>query len=244
MKVTDILQEQHSEIRALFKRITAPNEAHDRPALLDRLLGELQIHTRLEEAIFYPAVRELDTKKAEETVFESIEEHNIVDFLVAQLPGMDLRGERFLARVRVLQSIVDEHVNEEEDQMFQQAEKLGQEELDRLGAVMLTQIAEIQRVNVLVTRMADAITRVERSAGRVLDATVGLPRRVASRLAPSRLLAIDQRAMWVAAIAATTPQWLVDGAYDLLAGSVGGRPHVNGKRIAVESGGIQPELAA
>src|SRR5205085_10263325 len=166
MKITEILHEQHNQVRALFKRITASNEVRERPALLDRLIGELQIHTRLEEAIFYPALRELDTKRSEETVPESLEEHNVVDFLVAQLPAMDLQSERFLARVRVLHALVEEHVREEEDQMFKQAEKLGDEELERLGAEMLTQIEEVQHVSEIVARLAETTSRVERVTGR------------------------------------------------------------------------------
>jgi len=247
MKVTEILHGQHNQIRALFRRITAPNEAKDRPQLVDRLIGELQIHTRLEEMIFYPALRE-HTKRGEETVLESIEEHNIVDFLMAQLPAMDFQSERFLARVRVLQSLVEEHVSEEEEEMFKQAEKLGQEELERLGADMLVEIEEIHRVNELVVLLADVMGRMERWGGRWLDRSVGLPRRLASRLAPSRLLGLDQRAMWVTAIAAAAPRWLVEGAYDLVVRPNGtrgrGRIPTNGKRVPVETGGLQTELAA
>ena len=84
MKVTDILHEQHNEVRALFKRITSHNghDGRERNGLVDQLISALQVHTRLEESIFYPALRELDTKKAEETVLESYEEHNIVDFIL------------------------------------------------------------------------------------------------------------------------------------------------------------------
>jgi hemerythrin superfamily protein len=246
MKITEILREQHNQVRALFKRITAANEASDRPQLLDRLIGELRIHSRLEETIFYPAVRAIDTKKAEETVLESIEEHDIVDFLMARLPAMDMRGERFLARVRVLQSLVEEHAAEEEDQIFKQAEKLGAEELERLGAETLVRIEEIQRVSEVFARVAETTSRLERWGGRWLDASIGLPRRVASALAPSRLLGLDQRAMWVAAIAATTPRWVVDGAYDMLVRPMAGngRAHANGKRISIETGGVEAKLAA
>jgi len=219
MKVTEILREQHTEVRALFKKITANGHtARERSALVDQLIAALQVHTRLEETIFYPALRELDTKKAEETVLESYEEHNIVDFLMAQLPQMDPTSERFLARVRVLQSLVDEHVTEEEEEMFKQAEKLGADELETLGEQMRTQIEEIARVNALVERAATLAERGERIAGRWLDLSLGLPRRIASALAPSRLLRLDRRAMWVVAIAASVPKWIVDGAYDLWVG--------------------------
>jgi len=246
MKVTEILREQHTQIRTLFKRITSGHDARERPQLVDRLIAELQIHSRLEELVFYPALRELDTKKAEEQVLESIEEHDIFDFIVAQLPFMDVESERFLARVRVLQSLVEEHVVEEEDQLFKQAERLGETELDRLGAEMLVRIEEIQRVTEIVARFAEVTARLERWGGRWLDYSIGLPRRLASSLAPSRMLGLEQRSMWVAALAAATPRWIVEGAYELVvrpAPARNGRA-ANGKRISIESAGLQPELAA
>jgi hypothetical protein len=245
MKVTEILREQHTQIRTVLKRITSGHDARERPQLVDRLIAELQIHGRLEELIFYPALRELDTKKAEEQVLESVEEHDIFDFVVAQLPFMDFESERFLARVRVLQSLVEEHVVEEEDQLFKQAERLGQEELDRLGAEMLIRIEEVQRVTEVVARVAEITARLEKWGGRWLDYSIGLPRRLASTLAPSRILGFDQRSMWVAALAAATPRWIVDGAYELVVRPAALRNGRAGNgRISVETAGLQPELAA
>ncbi len=90
MKATDILQEQHREVQQLFRKITSGNDGQ-RPVLVDQLIAKLQLHTRLEETFFYLAIQRLDTKRAEEAVLESYEEHNIVDFLMAQLPALDHR---------------------------------------------------------------------------------------------------------------------------------------------------------
>lgn len=231
MDAREILQQQHQEIRGLFKKITAGGgegksdgraddikDASERDALLARLTARLQLHTRLEETYFYPALERLDTKIAEQTVLESYEEHAIVDSLLAQLPGIENRNERFLARVRVLQFLVETHIDEEESVMFEMAAKLGEEQLTALGERMLVYIAEIERLEQLVGRATEVARETERWAGRWFDRGMALPRRAIGQLAPTRLFRLEERSQWIGALAARAPTWLVDGAFRALTG--------------------------
>ncbi len=214
MEATDILHAQHREIEQLFKRITGGGNGHQSVAtVVDALIGKLQIHTRLEETIFYPTVRKLDTKKVEEVVLESYEEHSIVDFLVAQLPAMDYHGERFLARVRVLQSLVEEHVQEEEEQLFRLAEKLDEARREELAVRLRDELGEVERVHELLDTAARAARRTESWAGSLLDIGFGAPRRAVSAFAPSRMLGLDRRGVWTARIADVVPRFVVDTVY-------------------------------
>ena len=97
MTTTEILRQQHREVQALFKKLT--NGGGDREARVAELVGALNLHTRLEEAVFYPAIAEVGTKHAEAVVLESYEEHRLVDFLITQLPEPDMRSEQFQARL-------------------------------------------------------------------------------------------------------------------------------------------------
>jgi len=218
MEATDVLRQQHREIEQLFKRVTGGNgSAHASRAALEELIGTLQVHSRLEETIFYPAVRQLDTKKAEEQILESYEEHGIVDFLLMQLPSSDRRDERFQARLRVLQSLVEEHVQEEEDQVFKLAERLGDAERERLAAALRDEVEEIAEVNDLIDTAVRATKRTESWAGRLLDAGFAMPRQAVSALAPSRLLRLDQRQIWAARIATAVPRFVVDSLHRAVA---------------------------
>lgn len=223
MNALDILREQHQEVRALFDEILSGRDPESRPVLVDTLIGALRLHTRLEERFFYPALQRLRTKHAEETVLESVEEHDIVDGLLAQLPAMDDRSERFGARIRVLQSLVELHIEEEEEAMFEQAQDLGDDALITIGSDMLRELEEVQRVNELLDRAAGATRRTESWAGQLLDMGLGLPRRAVSRLAPSRVLQLDRRGAMVASIAEAAPRWLVNGVYERLLGEPDGR---------------------
>ena len=133
MDPTKLLKKQHREVEALFKRIGKTEEAFERRRLMDEISAKLTMHTKLEEEIFYPAVREVPTKKAEEMVLEAYEEHHVVKLVLAELPRVDPEDERFEAKMTVLKEMVEHHVAEEEDEMFKLADNIDEDELDALG---------------------------------------------------------------------------------------------------------------
>jgi hemerythrin superfamily protein len=150
MKPTQILKKQHREVEALFKKIGKAKPGQ-RQALLGQLADNLKLHMQIEEKVFYPAVKELDTKKAEEMVLEAYEEHGVVKLVLAELPKVDPDDERFEAKMTVLEELIEHHVEEEEDEMFHLAEKLGDAVLEDVSKRMM---AEIDRVKGASARSA------------------------------------------------------------------------------------------
>jgi len=137
MKATDLLKKQHRQVKALFKKVENTENANARRQLMEQIAEELKMHTRIEEEIFYPAVREIGSSKAEEMIDESLEEHHVVDLVLAELPRVDPEDERFEAKMTVLSELVEHHVEEEEGEMFPMAEKkLGKERISELGMEM------------------------------------------------------------------------------------------------------------
>ncbi|HZR83561.1 MAG TPA: hemerythrin domain-containing protein [Candidatus Binatia bacterium] len=228
MNAIEILREQHREVLALVRKINQGRDLDERPMLVDTLVGQLRVHTSLEERIFYPAIARAD-RRTEEMVLESYEEHRLVDVLLAQLPTMDLASDLFEARARVLQSLLEEHIEEEEEVLFERAQALGEDELVALGKDIERDLAEVSRVNELLDRAAAAAKRTERWAGRLLDFGLVAPRRAVSALAPSRIFGLDRRGMLVAALAERIPRWIVDGVYERIVGDT------NGKRYRPET---------
>ncbi|HEY3065429.1 MAG TPA: hemerythrin domain-containing protein [Methylomirabilota bacterium] len=136
MKATDLLKKQHKEVKALFKKVEKTENARERRQLMEEISQQLEVHTQIEEEIFYPAVRE-SGKKAEEMVDEAYEEHHVVKLVLKELPQVDPEDERFDAKMTVLSELVEHHAEEEEDEMFKIAEKaLGKERLNELGEEM------------------------------------------------------------------------------------------------------------
>ena len=85
MKATELLKKQHREVKALFGKAKKAKSS-ERRNVMDEITQKLQTHMTIEEEIFYPAVRELDSKKTEEIVPEAYEEHHVVKLVLAELP--------------------------------------------------------------------------------------------------------------------------------------------------------------
>jgi hemerythrin superfamily protein len=143
MKAPDLLKKQHKDVKALFKKIEKTEDGRQRRPLMQEIATALQAHTTIEEEIFYPAVRGVGSKKAEEMVDEAFEEHHVVELVLAELPQVDPADERFHAKMTVLSELVEHHVEEEEEEMFKLAKKLGEDELEALGERMEERFSEL-----------------------------------------------------------------------------------------------------
>jgi hemerythrin superfamily protein len=137
MDAIALLTADHNEVRELFAQFRQAHEAEDmaRMKKLQReIFAELETHTRIEEDIFYPAVREVDEEELTETVDEGIQEHHVVKVLMREIESVS-GDDTFQAKMKVLMENVEHHAEEEESEMFPDVrEKMSQERLEELGA--------------------------------------------------------------------------------------------------------------
>jgi iron-sulfur cluster repair protein YtfE (RIC family) len=100
-----------------------------------KLKNLLNVHTRLEEEVFYPALAEF----AETSILiqTSYDEHQVVDELVSDLSGVDPISEEWLELMALLKDNLDNHIAQEEEELFQKAKTLlGETKLNELGKEM------------------------------------------------------------------------------------------------------------
>lgn len=123
----DLLTDDHRLVREYFQHIESISNSstaadrHRKPELIQQLCDELDIHTRIEEEIFYPAVRAAFKETDDAMVDEAEHEHAEAKTLIAELRAMgpdDARTDEVLARLR---EAIEHHVQEEEQEMFPQA---------------------------------------------------------------------------------------------------------------------------
>ena len=140
-----LLKADHKRVKALFKQFAASKEAgsesETKRDLVANICRELRIHTELEEEIFYPAVR----KQIEDAdlMDEALVEHAGAKELVAQLEIIDPEDDLYDAKVTVLGEQIDQHVKEEEGEMFPKA-KQARVDSTALGARMIERKAAIE----------------------------------------------------------------------------------------------------
>jgi iron-sulfur cluster repair protein YtfE (RIC family) len=134
MKATQLLKKDHAAVKKLFAEFarTTTRAPRRREDLLDKIAKELDVHTKIEEEIFYPAVKK-EVPRGDELVDEAKEEHEEVDRLLAEAQGLDLASDELTAKVREIREAVIHHATEEEQEMFPMAERELGDELTELG---------------------------------------------------------------------------------------------------------------
>ncbi|WP_290056526.1 hemerythrin domain-containing protein [Amycolatopsis solani] len=134
-----LLKKDHQEVEKLFKKFEkAGDDAfEEKRQLVDAMIEELTTHTYIEEEIFYPVAKEA-VPETRDHVLESVEEHHVMVWLMAELRDLDPQDETFDAKVTVLTENVRHHVEEEEDEWFPEVRKaLGRKRLQEVGQQML-----------------------------------------------------------------------------------------------------------
>ena len=129
-----LLKADHKKVAGIMEKIDSTTErgVKTREELFAQLKSELEVHTRIEETILYPALKEID--KTRDITFESFEEHRLVKQLLAELDKLGKDEETWTAKFTVLKESVEHHVEEEETDMFPKATKaLSREEVETLG---------------------------------------------------------------------------------------------------------------
>lgn len=139
-----LLKQDHETVRTLLGQFQNATGAR-RQKLFTRIEREVEIHTRIEEEIFYPAYREAVRKKDDKRLyFEAIQEHHVVDLVMPEA-GEGESPEELKAKAKVLKELIEHHADEEEKQMFPRAKKaLDRDELRELGERMQQRKLELE----------------------------------------------------------------------------------------------------
>ena len=143
MDAFKLLQTDHKNVAALFNQLEQAS-GKAKLSVFNQIKTELELHTHIEETIFYPAL-----EKPEEThdlTLEAYEEHDVVKKLLSELSRAKTADDEWDAQAKVLKENVEHHVEEEENELFPKAEEvLSDEDLEDLGTRMQAEKARKQR---------------------------------------------------------------------------------------------------
>ena len=150
---TELLKADHDRVDELFNKVKA-NEDGNNKDVFQTIRQELELHTHVEEQIFYPNLLENGDEELQKIVREGLEEHGQVKTLLTEMGPMSGDDEKFKAKLQVLMENVEHHVEEEEREMFPMVhDQLDEQMLVRLGSLIK---AEKERVRSATTRSATA----------------------------------------------------------------------------------------
>lgn len=140
MDAFQLLKADHRKVAQLFDQLESA-DGRAKLQVFEQIKTELELHTLIEETIFYPALEK--PKETHDLTLEAYEEHDVVKKLLRELSGARSANDEWEAQAKVLRENVEHHVEEEENELFPKAEDaLSEDDLDALGDRMA---AEKQR---------------------------------------------------------------------------------------------------
>lgn len=123
MDIFQALKKDHAEAKSLMKKLEkiGGQNGAERDDLFSQLRQGLELHSAIEEKLFYPALKDNDT--THDLVLESLEEHHVVKQLLEELQEVK-DNEQWHAKFCVLVENVQHHIEEEEEDLFKKANKV------------------------------------------------------------------------------------------------------------------------
>ena len=134
MDAFNLLKADHKKVAQLFDELESAN-GKAKLQVFEQIKTELDLHTHIEEKIFYPALEK--PKQTHDLTLEAYAEHDVVKKLLQELSRAKTANEEWEAKAKVLQENVEHHVEEEEGELFTKAEAaLSEEQIEALGEQM------------------------------------------------------------------------------------------------------------
>jgi hemerythrin superfamily protein len=132
MNALEFLKEDHRKVKTLFQEMRKTSDRSKQKENFDKIDTELEMHTHIEETIFYPAIEEQEELK--DMVTQALAEHHQAKELLEQLETLRADDHDFGSKLQQLMEAVEHHVEEEEEEMFPKIrEVFDEDELEQLG---------------------------------------------------------------------------------------------------------------
>ncbi len=166
-QATQLVRDDHTQVLRTFHRYRATTSRRVRGGLARSLCLALEVHTRLEEEVLYPAVREVS---ASGFLREAVPQHQSMRRRIAQLRDLAPDDPAFDPILLALMREVMHHMAEEETVFLPEAERVLRGRLGELGALMVR-----RRLALMAPRApALALHRVQAMPARSLLVAAGI----------------------------------------------------------------------
>jgi hemerythrin superfamily protein len=115
MNITEIISMDHRKVDTIFMEIEKTEDPQKLQEFFGQLYKDLSVHAEAEEQIVYPAVRSYysDTQQL-------YDEQAAMKQMLAQIKALNPNSSDFKAQIQQLKAAVQDHVKEEENDMFPQ----------------------------------------------------------------------------------------------------------------------------
>ena len=122
MNPFELIRQDHERATRLLERIRTDRDPRARQTAFDDLKRELDLHTDVEEKVFYPEI-EKRVPALRDFMRRAREEHRAVAGLLRELQATPVASPEWATKLRTLAQSVRDHIEEEEGELFPQAQR-------------------------------------------------------------------------------------------------------------------------
>jgi len=142
MDAITLLEQDHRAVEALFKKFEDSEDPVVQVETAALICKMLQVHTSIEEELFYPKARKVLAKEDDDDlVDEAVHEHAMAKELIEKIQTMKA-GLLLTGAIKMLKMAIEHHVKEEETEMFPELKQLGMETV-QLGTQLETRKTQL-----------------------------------------------------------------------------------------------------
>ncbi|MBW4486389.1 MAG: hemerythrin domain-containing protein [Trichocoleus desertorum ATA4-8-CV12] len=130
--ILELIATDHREVEQLFSKIESAANLGQLYQFFNQLYKEFNLHSRAEELVFYPGLREYED--TDEMIQEAESEHDEAVALLEEIKALSPDLPEFKAKIAELKEAVLHHVQEEESELFEAARDcMDDQQLKQLG---------------------------------------------------------------------------------------------------------------
>lgn len=115
MDILDSIKKDHRQIETVFSEIETAQDSQKLYNCFNQLYEEINLHAEVEAKIFYPALEDCGNK---ELVAAAKEEHDEAKKLLEEIEFLSPTSEEFKVKIKELKQMIQEHIQEEENELF------------------------------------------------------------------------------------------------------------------------------
>lgn len=121
MDIYELIKNEHDKVLSIVEKLaqSTSRASKMRQEQWTKLKDNLLPHMHAEESFFYPFL--MDDKKARPLALEALEEHHVARNELWEIDRTSTQDENWPVKVKVLQDLLEHHIEEEEGEVFDKA---------------------------------------------------------------------------------------------------------------------------
>ena len=127
MTIYELICKDHAHHRELLNKLAqSTGDSEDRREAWDAFYYDVKAHAAAEEETFYS--RLMADPSGQDDARHSVSEHKEMDDIIEELQAMDFSSSAWLTRFKTLKHDYEHHMDEEEKDIFEKAQKVFDEQ--------------------------------------------------------------------------------------------------------------------